>query len=156
MPNRGTWTHMSFCWERIVLCVCALSEALTLTYRQFIICICLICQTFIPSEILSSNITSCNFINTTNGNFKFLVFDCSRPSARSKWSVSHCQFSAGRMHSSPSAGHTMMSNCWLCHLFLLGVLSLTPFCREQVKCSHCQFFCWAHAFTSFCRAHNDI
>ena len=31
-----------------------------------------------------------------------------------------------------------------------------PFCREQAKHSHCQFFCWAHRFTSFCRAHGGV
>ena len=32
------------------------------------------------------------------------------------------------------------------------VLSFTPFCREQAERAHCQFSCWPHVFTSFCRA----
>ena len=38
----------------------------------------------------------------------------------------------------------------------MGVLLFTSFCWEQAKSSHCQFFCPAHAFTSFCRAHNKL
>ena len=44
-------------------------------------------QNFIPSKILSSHITSCNFIYNANGIFKSWEFNCSRPSAGNKHSI---------------------------------------------------------------------
>ena len=77
----------------------------TSSYRQFIICTCFICQNFIPSKILSVNI-SCNFIY--NGIFIFWQFYGSRPF----WSLGTSKaftlslFPLDVCIHSPSTGHT--------------------------------------------------
>ena len=52
----------------------------------------------------------------------------------------------------PAIVFTMVIGLLNCGSFIVHILLL----REQAKSSHCQFFCPAHAFTSFCRAHDLI
>ena len=52
----------------------------------------------------------------------------------------------------PAILFTMLLGFLNCGSFI--VRALLP--GEQAQRSHCQFSCWAHAFTSFCRAHNGI
>ena len=77
----------------------------TSTYCQFLSFVCFICQSFIPSKILSSNIISCN-VYYTNRIFKSWEFYHSCPSAGNNQSVHIDSFAARHMRSHPSAGHT--------------------------------------------------
>ena len=52
--------------------------------------------------------------------------------------------------------HTKQDFVFKYILQILLFLLLMPVCREQGKRSHYQFSCRAHAFMSFCRAHNDM
>ena len=103
-----TWTHASFCRELIVLpgaCIWSLDTYFNLSpiYHLYV------CQNFIPSKILSSNIISCNLIYNANGIFKLWEFYCSCPSARNKQSVHIASIPPGRTHSRLSAGRTTIS-----------------------------------------------
>ena len=68
--------------------------------------VCFICQKFIPSKILSSNIISCHFTYNANGMFQLWEFYHLHPSAGNKQSVHIVSFPAGRTRSRPSAEYT--------------------------------------------------
>ena len=67
--------------------------------------VCFICRNFIPSQIMSLNIISWNFIYNTQGIFKSWQFYCSHPFGGNKQSVHIVSFPAGRVRSRRSSGH---------------------------------------------------
>ena len=72
--------------------------------------VCFICRNFNPSKILSSNISSCNFIYNANGVYKLWEFYCSLPFAGNKPSMHNVSFffPARCARSCRSAGHTVI------------------------------------------------